>query len=70
MGDAICAALGAGFYADLFTAGEAMVEVGEGLEPNPATRATYDELFGVYRAAYGALKPFFEPLARARRLTP
>jgi xylulokinase len=67
MGDAICAALGAGFYGDLFGAGEAMVQVGEVLEPNPAVRSTYDELFGVYRAAYGALKPFFEPLGRAAR---
>ena len=37
----------------------------ETLDPNPAHRAVYDELFGVYRQAYGALKPFFEPLARA-----
>jgi len=64
MGNAICAALGAGFHGDLFSAGEAMVQVGEVLEPNRAHRAMYDELFGVYRAAYGALRPFFEPLGR------
>lgn len=65
MGDAICAALGAGLYADLSAAGDAMVQVAEVLEPQPAHRAVYDELFGLYAAAYPALKPFFEPLARA-----
>jgi len=64
MGNAICAALGAGFYDDLQSAAAAMVQVGEVLEPNSATRATYDELFGVYRQAYSALKPFFTPLRR------
>jgi len=67
MGDAICAALGAGFYPDLSGAGAAMVQVSEVLEPRVSSRAVYDELFSVYRAAYGALKPFFEPLGRAAR---
>ncbi len=62
MGNAICAALGAGFYADLGTAAATMVQVGEVLDPRPSTRGTYDQLFGVYREAYAALKPFFEPL--------
>jgi xylulokinase len=66
MGDAICAALGAGFYGDLATAAATMVQVGEVLEPNPAHRAIYDELFGVYRQAYPALKPFFGPLSTVR----
>jgi xylulokinase len=65
MGDAICAALGAGLYPDLATASEAMVQVAEVLNPQPVTRRVYDELFSVYVAAYPALKPFFEPLARA-----
>jgi xylulokinase len=65
MGNAICAAVGAGFYPDLATAGEAMVHVEQVLDPNPAHRAVYDELFGVYAAAYAALKPLFGPLARA-----
>jgi len=64
MGDAICAAVGAGFYADLQSAAETMVQVGEVLEPNVASRVTYDELFAVYRQAYTALKPLFEPLRR------
>jgi ribulose kinase len=65
MGDAICAALGAGLYPDLTTASEAMVQVAEVLDPQPAHRAVYDELFAVYAGAYTALKPFFAPLARA-----
>jgi sugar (pentulose or hexulose) kinase len=65
MGDAICAALGAGLYPDLATASDAMVQVAEVLDPQPVTRGVYDELFSVYVAAYPALKPFFEPLARA-----
>jgi xylulokinase len=66
MGNAICAAIGADFYADLAAAAAAMVQVGEVLEPNPDARVIYDELFGVYREAYGALKPLFEPLRRVR----
>jgi xylulokinase len=68
MGDAICAALGAGLYADLASAGEAMVHLGEILEPNRAHRAVYDELFLIYRDAYTALKPLFLPLGRAASL--
>jgi xylulokinase len=69
MGDAICAALGARLYPDLATAGEAMVQIGEVLEPNPAHRQVYDELFGVYRDAYPALKPLFGPLGHAATLS-
>jgi hypothetical protein len=42
-----------------------MVQVAEVLDPQPAHRAVYDELFAVYAGAYTALKPFFAPLARA-----
>jgi xylulokinase len=69
MGDAICAAVGVGLYPDLLAAGEAMVHIAEVVEPNASLRGVYDTLFGVYRAAYGALKPFFEPLARAAQAT-
>jgi xylulokinase len=69
MGDAICAAIGAGIYPDLSRAGEAMVQVGEILEPNRAHRAVYDELFGIYRDAYPALKPLFGPLGRAASIS-
>jgi xylulokinase len=67
MGNAICAALGARLYPDLATAGEAMVQVAEVLEPQSVHRPVYDELYAVYAAAYPALKPFFDPLARAAR---
>ncbi len=62
MGDAICAALGAGLYPDLASAGEAMVHVRQVLQPNTAHRRMYDELFDVYRQAYAALKPLFPRL--------
>jgi xylulokinase len=68
MGNAICAALGAGLYPDLFSAGEEMVQVTEVLEPRKAHRQVYDDLFGVYQAAYGALKPLFPSLTRAASL--
>jgi xylulokinase len=69
MGGAICAAIGAGLYPDLTAAGEAMVRIATVLEPNPAHRAVYDELFGVYRDAYCALKPLFGPLGRGAALS-
>ncbi|MGI9148241.1 MAG: xylulokinase [Chloroflexota bacterium] len=69
MGGAICAAIGAGLYPDLATAGEAMVQIGQVLEPNPSHHQVYDELFGVYRDAYPALKPLFGPLGRAAALS-
>lgn len=65
MGDAICAAMGVGLYPDFLSAGEAMVHVATVLPPNLRLRSMYDDLFGVYREAYFALKPLFEPLARA-----
>jgi xylulokinase len=67
LGNAISAALGARFFTDLQSASAAMVRVDYQLEPNTAHRGVYDELFGVYRDAYAALKPFFEPLGRAAR---
>jgi xylulokinase len=67
MGDAVCAAVGASLYPDLSSAGETMVHVGHVLQPNPANRQVYDDLFGVYQAAYPALRPFFPSLARAAR---
>jgi sugar (pentulose or hexulose) kinase len=65
MADAICAAVGIGLFPDLLQAAEAMVHIAQVFEPDPALRGLYDDLFGVYRAGYGALKPFFDPLARA-----
>jgi xylulokinase len=65
MGNAVLGAVGAGLSSDIISAGNAMVRVAETLEPQPAHHTVHDELFGVYRQAYGALKPFFEPLGRA-----
>ncbi len=65
MGNAIHAAMGAGFYPDPVRAAAAMVRVAERQPPDPSHRAVYDELFGVYAAAYSALKPLAQPLAHA-----
>ncbi len=68
MGSAIHAAVGAVLYADPLEAGEAMVRVEARMQPNPDTRAVFEALFEVYRAAYPALQPLFGPLGRAREL--
>jgi xylulokinase len=70
MGDAICAAIGAGFHPDVATAGEAMVQIDKVVEPRVAHRAVYDDLFGVYRDAYYALKPLFPRLVAHQSSTP
>jgi hypothetical protein len=36
------------------------VELGAVYEPNPVERASYDEAYGLYRAAYAALEPVFD----------
>jgi xylulokinase len=46
-----------------------MPAVDQHLEPDPATRALYDDLFGVYRSLYPATRAFQPALARAARPT-
>lgn len=62
LGAAMCAAVGAGAFPDLRSAGVAMVQERERIEPNPAARASYDELYGYYLAAYDALRPVMHTL--------
>ena len=49
-GDALLAAIGAG----LMPADTSWATVAETVEPNPASRDVYDELYGVYRSLYPA----------------
>jgi xylulokinase len=56
LGAAILAAAGVGAVADLESGIVAMTSVARRLEPDPATRARYDDLFGVYRDLYPALR--------------
>lgn len=60
LGSAMCAAVGAGAFADLRAAGQAMVHVGTTVEPDVSTRARYDEGYARYRETYAALSPLFQ----------
>lgn len=58
-GDAMLAGVAAGVYADLAEAGEAMVSPQARFDPDPATRAVYDDAYGTYIALFDALRPLF-----------
>lgn len=60
LGSAICAAVGAGAYPDLLTAGQAMVHAGVTVEPDRTTSAIYDEGYALYKETYRALAPLFQ----------
>lgn len=62
MGAAILAAVGVGAAPDMAAGVEAMTSIVRQLEPDPALHARYDELFGVYRDLYPALRPTFRAL--------
>lgn len=59
LGSAICAAVGAGAFPDLRTAGQAMVHPGTTVEPKAANLALYDEGYARYKETYSALAPLF-----------
>lgn len=67
LGAGILAAVGAGAVADIAEAVRSMPAVEERLAPDPSKRALYEDLFGVYRGLYPALRPFQPALARAAR---
>jgi xylulokinase len=56
LGAAILAAAGVGAVTSLEAGVAAMTSVARRLEPDPSTRATYDEAFGRYLALYPALR--------------
>lgn len=60
LGSAICAAVGAGAFPNLRTAGQAMVHSGTTIEPDSAVRAAYDEGYARYKDTYTALAPLFQ----------
>jgi FGGY-family pentulose kinase len=60
LGSAICAAVGAGAYPDLQTAGREMVHPGVTVEPDLSTHALYDEGYALYKETYNALAPLFQ----------
>jgi FGGY-family pentulose kinase len=60
LGSAICAAVGAGAFADLRSAGQAMVHLSTTVEPDAAQLTVYDDGYARYRATYSALAPLFQ----------
>ncbi|MBX3031174.1 MAG: xylulose kinase [Chloroflexi bacterium] len=64
LGAAIMGLVAAGLEPDLTVAAERHARVMEVVEPDVAARARLDDLYGVYREAYGALRPLFTRLAR------
>jgi ribulose kinase len=60
LGSAICAAVGAGAFPDLRTAGQAMVRLSTTVDPDAALRTVYDEGYVRYRETYTALAPLFQ----------
>lgn len=53
-----------GRYGSLAEAAEDLVALGPPIEPDLGLKARYDELFGIYRETYRALKPIFPRLAK------
>lgn len=59
LGSAICAAVGADAFADLRSAGQAMVHPGLVIEPDTAQKTVYDTGYARYRETYAALASLF-----------
>lgn len=59
-GDAMLAGVAVGAYSDLVAAERALVTTRARYEPNPATRAAYDEAYERYVRLFDALRPEFE----------
>ena len=65
LGAAIDAAVGLGLHPDFESAVRAMTRVAETRDPDPATRAMYDDLYrSVYLRLYDRLKPLYEDIRR------
>lgn len=58
-GDAMIAGVAAGVFPDLAAACSAMVTIQDRYEPDPATRAAYDDAYGRYLRLFDALRPLF-----------
>ena len=65
VGSAILGAVGVGGFPDLRAAIPAMTAIDHRLEPRIEHAATYDTLYGAYRALYPATAPILRPLASA-----
>jgi xylulokinase len=63
-GDAMLAGVAAGIFTDLSAASSAMVTVKDRYEPDPSTRAAYDDAYGRYLRLFDALRPLFATAGR------
>lgn len=63
LGSALMGMVAAGLEPDLAGAAERYARVAMTIEPDPRHQARLDDLYGVYREAYTALKPLFGQLA-------
>lgn len=59
LGDAMLAAVAVGRFPSLFEAAEAMVKLGERVDPRRAISEIYDRSYHRYEELYGALAPLF-----------
>jgi sugar (pentulose or hexulose) kinase len=63
LGAAIVASVGAGIHPDFATAVREMTHLGETFEPDAATHAIYDRLYGeVYEGIYQRLRPLYQAI--------
>jgi sugar (pentulose or hexulose) kinase len=71
LGAAIDAAVGLGIHPSFEAAVNAMTRVAETRDPDPATRAMYEDLYrGVYLKLYERLKPLYEEIRRVTGYPP
>jgi xylulokinase len=59
LGAAICAAVAGGMQPDIATCAGLIGTIAETVEPNPASRAAYDEAYQAYHKLFESLRPMF-----------
>jgi xylulokinase len=59
MGSAILAAVAAGAFPDVLSAAANVGDISHIVEPNPATKARYDEAFARYHLLFDSLRPLY-----------
>jgi xylulokinase len=62
-GAALLAAVGAGVFSTVEEASEVTVQIGDTTVPDPDNRQRYDDIYGVYRQLYPALRDSFAAVA-------
>lgn len=68
LGAAIDAAVGLRWYPNAASAARSMTRLDRTFEPNPHTRAVYDDLYGIYTQLYAGVKPLYDAMRRLRTL--